>query len=441
MICGIDLGTTCSAIGYGDKLFTNLVDSSVDFSNCKQVPRTTVGDSIVASYKKDMTMGDNGKTAIKASSIILRTLVDAAMARTGEHIENIIVSVPAAFTNIQRTAVIEAGKLADLNVVSLINEPTAAALFLTKNNPGLYIVYDLGGGTFDLTIIDNRVGIPKVLCTDGRMVAGDDFDNAILNDIISQLNIKVRYRTNTNRQIMLNRIREAKINIQKSGVNQIIDCDVFGVACDYELTVSHYEEIMKSVFGETITLIKRQLSVYIPRHEKPTILFVGGSCNCPYLRSWVCNETDLNEYDGENSDVAPDYLVALGVAEYAKSYEEGGAAEMVRDVTKRICIEDYRGVGVTVIEDNTIIPYTTQFPVSNDEDCSKLEIPLYQGNNVIAKKNEYIGTMIYDYGRTVPAHMGLVSIEISISIGGVLTLVAMDPTSGKKQEITLTIRR
>ena len=132
MYFGIDLGTTNSLIGSGDMLFSGLVSSSVDVKNGKQVSRDEVGEDIVSSYKVDMTTGTEGELAIGCSSVILKTLADHVTNTTGFPVNDVVISVPAKFTHTQRQAVYKAGEKAGLNVVGLINEPTAAAIFVCR---------------------------------------------------------------------------------------------------------------------------------------------------------------------------------------------------------------------------------------------------------------------------------------------------------------------
>ena len=170
MFYGIDLGTTYSLIGRGDKLFTGLVCSNIDTETGKEVSRDTTGKTIVSSYKKDMSMGESGDLARRCSSIVLRELADRASKVTGEEVKDVVISVPASFTHSQRQAVRTAGLEAGLNVVGLTNEPTAGAICVCKNTKDYIIVYDLGGGTFDVSVVDARTGIYTVLDTNGLMI-------------------------------------------------------------------------------------------------------------------------------------------------------------------------------------------------------------------------------------------------------------------------------
>ena len=152
MIYGIDLGTTYSLIGNNDILYTGLVASAVDLGTKQQTNVDAIGEDIIHSYKVNMTTGEMGKTPILCSSIVLKKLVDEANKKSGEPSKDVIISVPAKFTNTQREATWTAALNAGLNPRGLINEPTAAALYMCKDYKDLLIVYDLGGGTFDVTI-------------------------------------------------------------------------------------------------------------------------------------------------------------------------------------------------------------------------------------------------------------------------------------------------
>lgn len=436
MIYGIDLGTTCSIIGYGDQLLTGLVDSSVDIEKGIEVPRTTVGPNVVSSYKVDMTLGVNGTQAVKASSIVLRHLADYVENKYGEVVQDVIISVPAAFTNIQRGAVIEAGKKAGLNVKALINEPTAAALFLA-DEPDLYLVYDLGGGTFDLTLIDTRYSKARVISTDGRLIAGDDLDKAILNNIYTGSKFKIMERTEKNKQLLLNKIREAKFAMQKTLCTQYIDLSEFGKS-PYELTYEEYAETTKTVFAETLELVKRQLNTYVAYGVKPKLLFVGGSCNCPVLKDWIKESTGLPVYES-NKSVAPDYTVAFGVSKYAEMYELGTNIDAFDDVTKRIAIEDSTGCMNTIIESNSIIPAEGTTPIYNAETNNRLNIKLYQGDGMVASDCTYIGNLSYDYGHEVEALTGLVVVTVRVDRNGIVSVTGEDILTGQKQNIKLEV--
>ena len=401
MIFGIDLGTTNSLIGTGEDMLTGLVPSNVDMMTRMQVGRDDVHDTVVSSYKTDMVMGSEGIVAVEASSIILRHLADVASRRYGENVEDVVISVPAYFSTSQREAVYKAAGKANLNVKCLINEPTAAALYVCRDLKDLVVVYDLGGGTFDVSIVDSRIGVYVVIATDGRVLGGDDLDDALVDLAVSECKVPVRYRNNANMRKITVLMRNAKEVIQKTHQEVQIDLGEYGARKVFTLTPSIYADVVKRVFSETITLTKYLIMNNVPSSEKPKIVFVGGSTNCPYLREMVLKEVGLEEI---KSDISPDFLVARGVALYADMLYRGVVDECVEDVTKRLCIESKEGwCDLTVIASNTIVPCKDSIIVSNAKKSNSLSIRLYQGDSVNSEKNAYIGTLIYDYGRVVEA--------------------------------------
>lgn len=437
MYYGIDLGTTNSLIGNGENLFTGLVSSSVNIATGQQVDRNQFGEDIVSSYKVNMSTGKEGQLSIKASSIILKDLVNKANMKTGSWSKDVVISVPAKFSSTQRSAVAEAAKIAGLNLKGLINEPTAAALYVCREMKDLVIVYDLGGGTFDISVLDSRIGLYTVVASDGRILAGDDFDEALMDGAIKERNIKIRLRSEKNMSHFKTLMRNAKETLQLQRCTQYVDMSMFGESKPYELTVDTYVETMKNVFRETIDLTEYVLRGNVPECEKPKIVFVGGSTACPYLRDWVSKSLGLEVY---GCDINPDLLVAKGVALYAEMLEQGKVEELVEDVTRRLCIEDKSGRAKTIIEKNSIIPIKSSIQVTNNKASRYLELRLYQGDCLLASENEYIGTLVYDYGCEMEAGEGYIEVEVKVDRNGIVTLKGIDILTGIEQDITLTMR-
>lgn len=436
-ICGIDLGTTNSLIGWGEELYTNLVSSSVNINTKSQVERDVVDENVISSYKVNMTTGKSGELPIACSSIILRELVNRAQRRTGEFIDEVVISVPAKFSHTQRQAVYNAADKAGLLVRGLINEPTAAAIYVCRDMKDLVVVYDLGGGTFDVTILDSRAGNYFVVATDGDgRLAGDNLDQAIIEKAFKDSKVKLRFRTKENIEKMKVQARKAKEAIQRNGLTQYIDMSYCGVNKDWALTLDDYISLTKEVFASTVKLTKQIVYANIMDTEKPKIIFVGGSTACPYLREWVKEETGLEEI---SCNVQPDLLVAKGVALYAKMVEEGTAESEIDDVTKCLCIENDLGMAEVIVEKNTIIPVSEIRTFDNSEDTQYLNINLYQGDSIVCRDNEYIGTLIYDYGEVRPAHTGIVEVEIIVDRNGRVSLMATDITTCNTQKIDLVI--
>lgn len=437
MYFGIDLGTTNSLIGSGKNLYSGLVSSSVDTESATHVSRDTVGDSVISSYKVNMNAGESGKLPIACSAVVLRDLAKIAEDNSGVPCKDIVVSVPAKFNNSQRTAVAEAAKKAGLNLITLINEPTAAAIYVAHDYKDLLVVYDLGGGTFDISIIDARAGNYATVATDGRLVAGDNFDAALCARAYKDCKIQMRYMTKANKKRLMMEMRLAKEALQRSHASQFIDMSYFGVNTTFELTPEIYVEIMKEVFGITLTLTRNVINENLSDFEKPKLVFVGGSTACPFLKEWISSELGL-EY--LSSSEAPDYIVAKGVALYASMVEDGTAEEFVSDVTGRLVIESDTGKGITVISANSIIPIEEEIVVYNSVESDKLILDLYQGNAIMCTDNDYIGTLVYDYGRVVPAGDGYITVTVKVNIDGIITLSGTDMLTGDTQDIKLELR-
>ena len=437
MLYGIDLGTTNSLIGHGENLYTGLVSSAVDIKNGIQVGRNVFGEDVVSSYKVNMSTGPDGQLSIKASSIILKDLVKKANLKTGAWCNDVVISVPAKFSSTQRQAVAEAAKMANLNLKGLINEPTAAALYVCRDMKDLVVVYDLGGGTFDVSVLDSRIGLYTVVASDGRILAGDDFDTAIMEVALQARDVKIRKRTPAAMAEFRTYVRNAKEELQHARCSQFIPMTMFGVDAPYELTVEKYCEIMKEVFRETITLTEYVLKTNVPECERPKLVFVGGSTSCPYLREWVSSAVGLPVVECE---VNPDLLVAKGVAIYAEMLEKGQVEELVEDVTRRLCIEDNTGRAKTIIEKNSIIPIRSSIQVCNSTKARYLELKLYQGDSIVAAENEYIGTLSYDYGYEVEADEGEIEVEVQVDRNGLITLKGIDILTGITQDIKLSMR-
>lgn len=436
MICGIDLGTTYSLIGHGENLYSDLVASAVDLTTKKQVDLNYISPNIIHSYKTDMTTGEMGELPISCSSIVLKELVSIAEKRTGEEVKDVVISVPAKFTTTQREATWRAAQLAGLNPKGLINEPTAAAIFACKDYKDLIVVYDLGGGTFDVTILDSRTGQYYVVATDGNgKLAGDNLDRAIANYIMKESHTPIRLKTKLNLMELYCKCRVAKENITQYADTQFIECADMGIA--FTLTKEKYIELMKETFQPTIDLTLSVMRNSLMEFDKPRLLFVGGSTADKYLREWVKDELGLEEF---KIDCNPSFIVARGVALYAKMVEDGRADVEINDVTDRLSIELASGITETIIEKNSVIPTSETHLICNDEDTRYINLNLYQGDGVMAVQNSYIGTLVYDYGQVMAKGTGVVDVEVRVDRNGHVTLLATDLTRNETQEIKLIMR-
>lgn len=441
MVYGIDLGTTNSLIGVGDTLFTGLVSSNVDTKQRKQVPRDVINSDVVASYKTDMSMGKEGELSVECSAVVLRELARLAGKRSGGEVRDVVISVPAYFSTSQREAVYTAAGKAGLNVKCLINEPTAAAVFLCQDMKDLIVVYDLGGGTFDVTIVDSRMGNYAVIATDGIVLGGDDLDRHLVNIVVTECRIPIRHRSNTSMSRLKLIMQKAKEEVQKPWRDIYVDLSDFHAEHDFILTEEIYRQAVYDVFHETFVRTQYLISRNIPISDvqKPSMVLVGGSSNCPYLKEMLQSELNVDIIEGS---VTPDFTVAYGVSLYADMINKGVAFELVEDVTKRLCIEDCSGKTTTIIESNTTVPCTNKIVVDNSTKSDKLQLRLYQGDSVLARNNTYIGTLEFQYEEEVELGEGVVEVTVNVSVDGIISLSAFEMLYGEeyKQEIKLTMR-
>ena len=214
-IYGIDLGTTNSGIAYAGQMIGGLVPSIVDLGEKRAGEHLREKFDTVRSFKVDISCGAEGKTSIAASSVVLRELVNQVYATTGETVEEVVVAVPAFFSDNQRQATRQAAELIGLTVRGLINEPTAAAIYYNKDLRKVAVIYDLGGGTFDVSVIDSRLGMYDIQATDGIILGGDDLDNNLRNFIVKRAKVKLHKLTSQDRLRLKQKCEQAKIQIQK----------------------------------------------------------------------------------------------------------------------------------------------------------------------------------------------------------------------------------
>lgn len=436
MYVGIDLGTTISIAGYRGELVTGKKSSSVSFDQQRTLPRDHAGEDAFSSYKTNMTIGLEGRKSIEASAIVLKELSDVFLRRQGARIENAVISVPAYFTTTQREAVYRSAKLANINIKALINEPTAAAIYICNDLKDLVVVFDLGGGTFDVTIIDSRIGIYSVVATDGLVLGGDDLDNAIMGIVMDKLAVPMRYRTDVNKRKVRSLCRVAKEEIQAKGEPCVIGLASIGLSQEYVLTPEEYKTIVADVFKKAWDMTVMLINKHIHYGETPKIVYVGGSTKCPYLKEMLHKNIELEEI---TYDCDPDLVVALGVTRYAQLLEDGCSMDIVEDVTKQLSIEDSIGMALPIIKANSIIPIEGRRTVFNSEAGDKLKIKLYQGNNSEARQNEYIGTLIFNYDQHMEIGEGVVVVKVAMSSNGLITLSGLDTFSEEEQAIELKL--
>lgn len=419
-IYGIDLGTTNSLLGYGDELLTGLVPSVVDLDKKTAGAENKDNPKAVRSFKVDISMGTEGLLSVKASSEVLKELKRQA-GLSGEI--KAVITVPADFDDNQRKATIEAAKHAGIEVVSLVNEPTAAALYITKQSREVAVVFDLGGGTFDVSVIDSRFGNYDVQSSAGDpKCGGDNLDRLILGHLCKIGHVSL-FRLDAEQKLdMTLMATDVKIRMQRERHNFDVDLRAYGgeVAT---FTESAYIQMMKTAFMKCITMLHRVVNSSLEVGERYSLVLVGGSTRCPYLREWIAQETGVQPvpltYD-------PDKAVALGAAMYARMVEEGSVDYLVSDVTKGLSIGLVDGTVQNVIPSNSKVPIEEEVMLCNPVEAEMLTVTLYQGDSGLITGNTSIGTLTYDYGGTVKPGQGAVIVTVKVEMSGIVTLTCKE---------------
>lgn len=414
-IYGIDLGTTNSLIGLGDQLLSELVPSVASIE--KKLAGEEVFEDLTAtrSFKINISLGLEGNLSVAASKLVLAELRHQA---GGDVVKKAVISVPAYFSDNQRQATMKAADMAGLEVVGLINEPTAAAIFISRKRKALSLVYDLGGGTFDVSVIDSRFDSYDVQATDGSVVGGDNLDVNIMRHLIKEGEVK-RHTLGKDGLAKLQRLASnLKVRMQEERKDLIVSLQGFG-AGEIVFKEEVYIELMKMTFAETIIKTRKVISEAIPVGEKFDFVLVGGSTRCPFLREWITREFGQSPVE---LTYDPDKAVAQGAAMYAAMLESGEAEEAVSDVTKALSIEMNDGTVRPIIMKNSKIPVEETTVLYNSVASQLLRVNLYQGDSLLAKSNECIGTLVYDYGHIVSESEGEVIVTVSVESSGIIRL-------------------
>ena len=437
--------TTPSVVGFsktGEKLVGQLAKRQAILN-----PDKTIA-SIKRHMGEDYKVNIDGKdyTPQEISAMILRKLADDASSYLGEKVTSAVITVPAYFNDAQRQATKDAGKIAGLEVLRIVNEPAALAYGLEKEKSEKVLVFDLGGGTFDVSILEIGDGVHEVLSTSGDThLGGDDFDQKIMDWICDEFKKEKGIDLRTDNRAM-QRVKEAaeKAKCELSSVMEtninlpFITADAEGPQhLDMNLTRAKFEDLSRDLLNRCKTPVENALKdAGISKSDIDEVVLVGGSTRIPAVQQLV------KEYTGKepNQSVNPDEVVAVGAAVQAGVLAGEVKDIVLLDVTPlTLGIETLGGVMTPLVPRNTTIPVSKSQVFSTAENNqTAVDIHVLQGERPMAKDNKSLGMFRLD--GIPPAMRGLPQIEVTFDIdaNGIVNVSAKDKATNKEQKITIT---
>ncbi len=439
--------TTPSIVGFsktGERLVGQLAKRQAILNPDKTI--SSIKRHMGEDYKKNIDGKDY--TPQEISAMILRKLADDASAYLGEKVTSAVITVPAYFNDAQRQATKDAGKIAGLDVLRIVNEPTAAALAygLEKDKSEKVLVFDLGGGTFDVSILEIGDGVHEVLSTSGDThLGGDDFDKKIIDWICAEFK-KQEGMDLTNDKQAMQRIKEAaeKAKCELSSVMETtinlpyITADANGPKhLELSLTRAKFEELSMDLLNRCKKPVEQALSdAGLSKNEINEVVLVGGSTRIPAVQQLV------KDYTGKdpNQSVNPDEVVAVGAAVQAGVLAGEVKDIVLLDVTPlTLGIETLGGVMTPLVPRNTTIPVSKSQVFSTAENNqTAVDINVLQGERPMSTDNKSLG--MFRLEGIAPAMRGVPQIEVTFDIdaNGIVNVSAKDKATGKEQKITIT---